>query len=177
MTLMKPISRWFIFEVWSVSPLTWFSFCLPKLWACKIIQALPSGVSSPELLGDGDSPDIFLLKLMAELPFQSFSPPTPTIFVFCSQHNLVRIVLCNLNRGGKAVRFYFVRSPTTHLKNFEHFILFEASTLRFIYTYKNMYVKVVVVESIWLLFFDRTVTRGSILSSFIESCGSNSSQP
>lgn len=85
---------------------------------------------------------------MAELPFQSF-PHQHQLFLYSVLITiLVRIVLCSLNIGGNAVCFYFVHSPTTHLKNFEHFILFEASTLRFIYTYKNIYVEVVVVESI-----------------------------
>jgi len=63
------------------------------------------------------------------------------------------------------------------LKTLSFSVSFEVSTLRFIYTYKNIYVEVVVFESIRFLFFDRAVTRGSILSSFIESHGSNSSQP
>lgn len=82
---------------------------------------------------------------------------------------------CKPNRGKCSICsiwFYFLHHLNRHLKNFEHWVAFETGTLEFIYTYKNAYVEVVVSKSTWLLFFDRAVTRGSILSSFIESCGS-----
>lgn len=153
-----------------------------KIYWCYEIRALPLGVSFPWSVGWWWLPWHFLSEGDGRATFnQSFPPPTPPIFVFCSHLNSSENRALQTKEKKKCsticVRFYFVHSPTTHLKNFELFVSFEASTLRFIYTYKNIYVEVVVFESIWLLFFDRAVTRGSILSSFIESCGSNSSQP
>lgn len=117
-----------------------------------MVRALPLAVRSPELLGGGDSPDISLLKVMAELPLTSHSPHQHHLFLYAVLISiLVRSVLCKLNRGKNAVLSVFafiLFSPTTHLKNFELFVSFEACTLRFIYTYKNIYVEVVVFESI-----------------------------
>lgn len=127
-------------------------------------------------------PDIFLLKVIAELSWSSHSSHQHHLFLYSVLISiLVRIVLCKPNGGGNAVLsaltfILFIVRPCI-LKTLSFFVSFEASTLRFIYAYKNGYVEVVVCESIWLLFFDRAVTRGSILSSFIESCGRNGSQP
>lgn len=79
-----------------------------KIYWCYEIRALPLGVSSPEVLGDGDSPDISFLKVMAELPLTSHSPHQHHLFLYSVLISiLVRIVLCKLKRRKNAVLSVF----------------------------------------------------------------------
>lgn len=79
----------------------------------KFIGVMKSGPSllesvSPEVLGDGDSPDISFLKVMAELPLTSHSPHQHHLFLYSVLISiLVRIVLCKLKRRKNAVLSVF----------------------------------------------------------------------